>query len=428
MPELLLHYIWQSKAFMLFPQTTTDGRLVEVLDVGKHNMDAGPDFFNAKIRVGDTLWVGNVEIHINSSDWYKHHHDRDKAYDSVILHVVRKADKEVFSTDGKSIPQCELRYPDSEKQLLAFIHNRQEICAASLKSKPQLLTSNWKSELLVERLMKKVEVINQLLALTTNNWEQAFYITLAHNFGFHTNGLAFEMLAHETPLQFLRKHRDRLDQIEAMLFGQSGLLTKETAKTPYAQQLLREYDFLHHKFSLTPINGSLWKMARMRPQNFPHVRIAQFASLFCEKEFLSSAIMEAKSLKELREMFVVEASDYWCNHYTFAEPLDALPHEPKTLGRTAVDTLIINTVVPYMYAYGKMYHKLNLCEKAVALLYDLPAEKNHIVTDWKALGLSVESAADSQAFIQLSNNYCLDSRCMQCEVGMNIFTIRNENK
>lgn len=425
MPELLLHYIWLSKAFMLYPQYTTDGKLVEVIDVGKHNMDAGPDFFNAKIRIDGILFAGNVEIHVHSSDWYKHGHEKDKAYDNIILHIVRKADKKVYNTDGESIAQCELKYPDSEKQLLDFLNHKQDVCAATLHNNPQLLTENWKETLLSIRLQQKVDAINELLAITQNNWEQAFYITLAHNFGFHTNGVAFELLARETPITFLRKHRDHLFQLEAMLFGQSGLLTKETAQTDYAKKLLKEYEFLRYKFTLNPIDGSIWKMARMRPQNFPHIRIAQFAKLLNEREFLSSAIMEKTDINELRDLFAVTASEYWDNHYTFAET--DIEVEQKQIGKSAIDILLINTVVPYMYAYGVMYGKKYLCERAKEILCKLPAENNHIVANWRTLGMKIRSAADSQAFLHLTNNYCQDNRCMSCEVGLNIFSIKNNS-
>lgn len=421
MPELLLHYIWQRKAFLVFPQYTADGKAVEVVDVGLHNSDSGPDFFNAKIRIDGVMWVGNIEIHLLSSDWYRHGHDKDKAYDSIVLHVVKKIDREVFNSKGEQVVQCELRYPTDEKQLERLLIDRLSLCSDRLFEDTSLLTDDWRHSLLTDRLKKKMSAIEQLLALNRNNWEEAFYITLAHNFGFHTNGLPFELLAQSLPLPFILKHRDNLFQLEAMLFGQAGLLNETVVTDDYTKSLWAEYSFLKKKFSLTPIDGSIWKMLRMRPQNFPHIRIAQFAALLHQSEFLFSKVTEQTNLKTLREMFNITPSEYWSEHYRFGA---IVPKMNATLGTNAIDLLIINTIVPYKFAFARSKGYLAGQDAAFSLLLNIPAEKNNIINRWRLLGFKIKNAADSQTFIHLYQNYCLKNRCMSCDVGWQIFTIR----
>ncbi|MCM1034120.1 MAG: DUF2851 family protein [Paludibacter sp.] len=419
MPELLLHYIWQYKAFAVFPQCTTDGRTIEILDVGQHNADAGPDFFNAKIRLNGVVWAGNVEIHVCASDWYRHKHHQDSAYDNVILHVVRQADKKVYNSKGDAVPQCELRYPTDTRQLERFLCDRLTQCNQHIRSNPAIVADDWKQWLLHDRMHKKEEAVKQLLACNNNHWEDAWYITLAHNFGFHTNGLPFELMARQTPLSCILKHRNSLFQLEAVFFGQSGLLSEQTATDAYARSLWKEYVFLQRKFNLTPIDGTMWKLLRMRPQNFPHVRIAQFAALLHQSEFLFSKVITEIDVARLRECFRITASDYWTTHYRF----DAkCPPQEKRLGATAIQLLLINTVIPYQYAYGHARNNANLQQQAFRLLTLLPAENNHVIRQWKLLGLSIHTAADSQTYLHLYQHFCLEHRCMQCDVGYQIFT------
>ena len=397
MPELLLHYIWMHRKFAAFPQFTTMGKELEIINVGKYNTDSGPDFFAATIRIGDTMWTGNVEMHIFASDWYRHKHHQDPAYDSVILHVVCHADKQVYNTKGEAIEQCELRFPDSEMQLGEFLSSREQLCHTAISDNPALMSDNWKHTLLLQRLQDKADDISELLRLTRQSWEDAFYITLAHNFGFHTNGLPFEMLAKHTPLAYLRKHRESLFQLTAILLGQAGLID------PQDEELRREYAFLKTKFSLTPIDASTWKYLRMRPQNFPDVRVRQFAQLIHRVDNLFSSLVMLTDLKQLRRLLRGDEGEL-------------------RLGQSSADLIIINSVIPYMYAYGKERGDDRLVDRALSLLSELPAEKNHIISEWKALGLSIASAAESQAYIQLTIRYCKDSRCMYCDVGLSIFT------
>lgn len=412
MPELLLHDIWAKGLFLSLPQFTTDGQPLEVINRGQHNFDQGPDFQGAVIRIGNINWSGNVEIHVKSSDWYKHGHQHDKAYDNIILHVVLKADKPVYTTTGQPIPQCELQFLPSSTYLSQMLADKSSICAQRLFAYPELVRDDWKDTLLRDRMYKKSLAIKQLLQQNKNNWEQAFYITLAHNFGFHTNGLPFEWLAKQTPLPYLLKHRSSLFQLEAILYGQSGLLTPQTAKDEYTERLLNEYTFLQKKFSLRPVDGSKWKHMRMRPQNFPEVRIAQLAALIHTSESLFSQILQENDLGRLRELFAVAASDYW--------------HNAK-VGRAAVDVLIINSVVPYKYAWGEAHADSALKQDAFRLLAEIPAEKNHITEQWRMLGVPVLNAADSQTFIHLYQDYCIRHRCLNCDIGYQIFTTNEKN-
>lgn len=430
MPELLLHYIWQRGLFRIFPQQTTDGRLVEVLDVGRHNLDAGPDFFSATIRIDGMTWTGNVEIHVKSSDWYRHNHQTDAAYDSVILHVVRQADREVLNSKGQTIVQCELKYPEDADYLTEMLADKSSLCSQKLLAEPELIRADWKQALLNDRMKKKNAAIQQLLMLNHNAWDQSFYITLAHNFGFHTNGLPFELLAKQTPLAYLQKHRSSLLQIEAILFGQSGLLTEQTATDDYSRRLWKEYLFLQKKFSLQPLDGSMWKLLRMRPHNFPHVRIAQFAALFCQTEFLLSQLISFSNPKDIRPLLEVSASDYWQSHYRFGAEIPLKENDKSLtrgkLGKSALDVLMINSVVPYKYAWGRAHKDLKMQEDAFALLAAIPAEKNSIIDQWKLLGQKVRNAADSQSYLHLYQEYCLRQRCLSCDVGYQIFTPENK--
>jgi len=419
MPELLLQYVWLKKLFMTTPQQTIDGQVIEILDVGEYNMDAGPDFFNAKIRLGGVVLAGNVEMHIKSSDWYHHKHHFDQACDSVILHVIAQYDRDVYTTDGRSIPQCELKYPHDESMLYEMLTTRSPLCSLGIIQE-RLCSADWKNQLLEQRMMAKWRDIQTLLSYTKHNWYEAFYITLAHNFGFHTNGLPFEMLAKQTPLIYLSKHRNHLFQLEAILFGQSGLLNAQTANDEYTTHLWHEYQFLQKKFSLRPIDPSMWKLLRMRPQNFPHIRIAQFAMLIYQSESLFSRLMGETRRKKLREMFSVGVSEYWNTHYTFTSEENL--SLPKNIGTPTIDLLLINTVAPYKFALGMEKNDPQLKEQAFSLLLDLPAEKNNIVAQWRSLGIPVRSSADSQAYLHLYQNYCRAQRCADCQWGNQIFS------
>jgi len=422
MKESILHYVWQHKLFTAHDLCTTDGEPVDVIDVGKYNTDAGPDFFNAKIKIGDTLWAGNVEIHTNSSDWIKHNHHLDKAYDSVILHLVDAADIDVYRIDGAQIPQLRLIYPKSiEANYEKLLSEQKWIpCADKIGSVPAIFIQSWKNALLTERLEAKILSITNLLNVNNQHWEEAFYITLAHNFGFGTNSQAFETLAKSIPLSALGKHKDQLFQLEALLFGQAGLLNEE-ARDEYAAKLKQEYDFLRSKFALHPLDGSQWKLLRLRPDNFPHVRIAQFAALINSSSKLFSKMVENPNVDFLKELFASKPSTYWQSHYLFAHES---AEKSKNLGNQSINSILINTVVPFLFCYAHQKNNQNLKDKALQILEQIPAEHNAIVSGWQNLGLTAESAYDSQALLQLKKQYCDDKKCLRCRIGHKVLTLQ----
>ena len=414
MPEILLHYIWQKRIWSGFPQLTTDGKPIEIISVGQYNIHAGPDFSHAHIRIDGQDWVGNIEIHVCASDWYKHRHHMDAAYDNTILHVVAKADKEVCNTRGECLPQCELQYPHGQDYLTQLLHSTEwhaslagmPDCGKQLLEDPTLLTQDWKNTLLAKRLACKRQSIMQLLNITQQSWVHAFYISLAHNFGFHTNGLPFEALALATPLSCLQKHRNSLFQLTAILLGQSGLL-KEGDST-YEPGLWGEYCFLQKKFSLQPIEASMWKKARMRPQNAPEVRIRQFAHLIYQSEFLFAQLMEVQSTEKMFELLSLKYDN---------EDVYNRVQRPLPLGKNSIAILLINTVIPYKYAYTQHQH----IEDAIEWLNNIPKEDNTIIRKWAMLGQDIRSAADTQALIHLYQNYCQPHLCFNCHVGYQVF-------
>ena len=425
MKESILHYIWQNKLFIAQHLQTTDGESIEVIDIGKYNTDSGPDFFNAKIKIANTLWAGNIEIHTHSSDWKKHNHQINKAYDSVILHVVSVADEDVFRIDGERIPQLELKYPNHiEINYDKLITDQKWIpCADKIAFIPDIFIQSWKSALLTERLEQKMTVIENLLLASNQHWEEAFYIILARSFGFGTNSQAFESLAKSLPVSVLGKHKDNLFQLEALLFGQAGLLSNSTGD--YTAQLKQEYHFLKVKFELQPIDSSQWKLLRLRPDNFPHVRIAQFAALIHSSSKLFSKIVENPDIEYLRGLFACEPSDYWTTHYLFGAESKS---KSKRLGDQSVYSILINTVVPFIFCFASHKGNEELKDKALQILENIPAEKNTIVTGWQNLSLKSESAYDSQAFIHLKKQYCDEKKCLRCRIGHKVLTLNPVEK
>ena len=403
MPEIVLHYIWERCLWAGFAQRTTDGREVEILSVGEHNHDAGPDYSHARIRIDGKEWIGNIEIHISSSDWIKHHHHTDKAYDTVILHVVRVADKPVYNSKGELVPQCELQYPGDQDYLSGLFSLAQQMdsatsrigCAEQLIHEPELLTNGWRKTLLHKRLECKRASIKRLLEITKGSWEHALYISLARNFGFHTNSLPFEQLAINTPLSCLMKHRNSLFQLTAILLGQASLIKEEE------KELQKEYNFLRIKFGLTPIDPTMWKHARMRPQNSPELRVRQFAQLIYQSENLLSKIIDENGLKELEQLFNV-----------------------PQMGKSSIDILLINTVIPYKYAYAMHQNNPVKAEQTAELMESIAPENNVIVRQWRVLGQQIHNAADTQALLHLYQNYCQHHECINCEVGYKIFQDR----
>lgn len=397
---------------------TTDGQTIEVIDTGLWNRNSGPDFFNAKIKIDGVLWVGNIEIHLKASDWRLHHHDNNTDYDSVVLHIASDIDYEPHRSNGEKIPQLELHYPDylldNYNELIQTSHY--PACYKIISSIPKIVLHGWLNTLQIERFEEKTERIFSLLKKYNNNWEDVFFVTLARNFGFGTNSDAFELWAQTIPLRCVDKHRDNLFQIEAIFFGQSGLL--DLPLDEYTERLIKEYAYLKHKFQLTASENCRWKLLRMRPGNFPHIRIAQLAKLYHGSQGLLSRILEANSIEELRKMLSTDTSEYWVSHYTFGEKTMSVK---KNLSNASIDLLIINTVIPFLYAYGKHRSISLFTEKAGLLLEDLKAENNYITRMWKECGLEAAHAGDSQALIQLKKSYCDPKKCLYCRIGFEYF-------
>lgn len=414
--EFLLHYTWRHKLFPMEELRTAGGDVVEVIDPGLSNSNAGPDFFNAKLKIGGTLWVGNVEIHLRTSDWYAHHHDVDKVYDSVILHVVGTDDgRTVCRSDGTVVPLLVLPIPEKVKQHYGELMERDHYppCHEVIPQLSKFMVHSFLSALQVERLTQKAVRIESLLKRHNQDWEQVFFITLARNFGFGVNSEAFEFWAEHVPLQAVNKHRDNLLQIEAIFFGQAGLLN-EVKDDDYLRKLQSEYRFLSHKFGLQPMDASRWRFLRMRPNNFPHIRLAQLAYLYFKGQGLLSRLLEAVDIRQASALFVARTSAYWETHYLFGE-VHSL--RVKQLSKTSRQLLVINTLSPFLYAYGRYKNDEILTERAVSLLEVLKAEDNHIIRMWVRCGLEVKHAADSQALIQLKREYCDVRKCLHCRIG-----------
>ena len=413
--EQLLHYVWKHKIFPLKELKTTTGQQVEVIDTGLANTDAGPDFFNAKLKLDGVLWIGNIEIHERSSDWFKHGHHADAGYNSVILHIASEIDMEISRSNGERIPQIQLICPEAVrtnyKELLETASYPP--CYRIIPSLSPFTAHSWMSALQMERFEQKATLLNERLKRCQGNWEDAFFITLARNFGFGLNGDAFETWAHQLPFRAVDKHRNDLFQIEAIFFGQAGIL-EDSDGDGYYLRLKKEYTYLQHKFGLIPMDASLWRFLRLRPANFPHIRIAQLACLYHRAYGLLSRIMETETLQGVRDILKGGTSEYWLTHYTFG---GSSPSRPKTLSNTSLDLLIINTVVTFLYAYG--LHKGNpvLCARAGSFLEELKAENNYITRMWEQCGMKASNAADSQALIQLKKEYCDKKKCLYCRIG-----------
>lgn len=413
--EQLLHYVWKHKIFPLKELKTTTGQQVEVIDTGLANTDAGPDFFNAKLKLDGVLWIGNIEIHERSSDWFKHGHHADAGYNSVILHIASEIDTEISRSNGERIPQIQLICPEAVrtnyKELLETASYPP--CYRIIPSLSPFTAHSWMSALQMERFEQKATLLNERLKRCQGNWEDAFFITLARNFGFGLNGDAFETWAHRLPFRAVDKHRNDLFQIEAIFFGQAGIL-EDSDGDGYYLRLKKEYTYLQHKFGLIPMDASLWRFLRLRPTNFPHIRIAQLACLYHRAYGLLSRIMETETLQGVRDILKGGTSEYWLTHYTFG---GSSPSRPKTLSNTSLDLLIINTVVTFLYAYG--LHKGNrvLCARAGSFLEELKAENNYITRMWEQCGMKTSNAADSQALIQLKKEYCDKKKCLYCRIG-----------
>ena len=412
MTEKLLQYIWQFQYFNSNKLLTAEEDILQINYPGFLNTNQGPDFLEAKIKVGDTTWAGNIELHLKSSDWITHKHSDDKNYNNIILHVVWEDDASLTA----GFPMLELqnrvskfllgRY-DELMNATAFIP-----CQKSIHQADMLIWKSWKDRLLAERLQHKAAVIFNNLAANNNHWEETFWWLLANNFGIKVNSDAFEKIARSLPVSTLAKHKNQIHQLEALLFGQAGLLQINFTDS-YPCMLQKEYLFYKAKYKLQPIQASLFFL-RMRPANFPSVRLAQLSMLINKSSSLFSVIKESQSLKEIKELLNVTANDYWHYHYVFDE---ATAYKEKNLGTQMINNILINTIIPIVFAYGLYNREEAYKNKALQWLEEIAAEKNNITNAWAGLGIENKNAFDSQALIELKNEYCNKKRCLNCAVG-----------
>ncbi len=430
--EKLMQYVWQHGLWIPGDLRTVDGRRVSIIDRGWLNTDAGPDFFNAKIDIDGHIWAGNIEIHVSASDWHRHGHDGDPAYDSVILHVVGSDDCRVRRSNGEEIPQILMPCaPDFSERYNAMVFNsaRTPACAAEIGSLPSIYISDWLTALAHTRLQRKAAKVRQLVDENHGNWRAAIYITLARALGFGVNSDAFEHLASLVPLKSLMKHADAPDAVEGLLFGQAGLIPEQGALGApdsvdelYAANLRREYSFMVLKFGIKPpASPPAWRMARMRPQNFPHRRIATLASLIMPSFEVGYRLLNLRTEDEARSLFDVTLKGYWSHHYAFGSPASG---SPRALGDGAVSTLIINVVAPVQYAYAEMYADEAMRERAVDMLYAMKPESNSIIRMFTAAGIPCRSALEGQALIELRRNYCELRKCLYCRIGHRMLAMK----
>lgn len=421
MNEAFLHYVWKYR-LLVGNLVTTTGESVVVDYPGEYNTNAGPDFFNARIRIGNMQWVGNVEIHKLASDWNAHHHNKDKNYNNVVLHVVYENDKDIKAENGNALPTLELKPFVSENlwqryRAIVLSPSPSAIpCANHLANVPDIHISTYMERMAAERLERKADMVKDLLAETKGSWEQTCYILFARYFGGTANGLPFEMMAKSIPLTLYSKVRASHFQVEALMFGQAGMLTDDfTDQYPLA--LKREYEYLQKAYSLVPIEGYLWKFFRIRPYSFPTLRISQFALFMSRARNLFSKLLETRDFNDILSYLDVEASEYWDTHYHFQKQSKRMH---KTTGRTFATLLVINAWVPLLFQYGVQHGMEKYKELALQLLEQIDAEHNNITKLWAEAGRGAHNALQSQALLEIYNEYCKRKRCLQCNIGYKI--------
>ena len=422
--EILLHYVWKHKLYTREELLTKDGVPFEIIDAGTYNPNAGPDFFNAKIKMDDRIWAGNIEIHTASSDWYKHHHERDKAYNSVILHIAETIDAGVIlDMTGRIIPQWKMKIPKQVRENFSFLLNNDTSipCLGKVQDIPDVYLSDWKNALMIERLERRTDALLQLLKERKDDWNEVFYIALSRNFGFGINNDAFERLAKSLPLKIIRKHQNSTIQVEALFLGQAGLLNDEYPDDEYYLELQKEYNFLQKKYKLNPLDSQIFKSLRIRPINFPHIKIVQLAGIIRKKQGLFSNVLNIQEVEQLYTLFVSETAEYWLTHYHFGK---VSVKRKKNLGLSTNQLLIINTIVPVFFAYGKKKNLETYTELAIRFLESLKPESNSIITLFERAGIQIHNACDSQALIQLKRAYCEQKKCIYCRIGHQLLARR----
>lgn len=423
MTEDFLHFIWKYGLFERSGMIADTGEEIQIISLGEHNTNAGPDFQNARIKIGNATWAGNVEVHLRSSDWYEHKHHEDKAFNNVILHVVQRHNQRISRSSGEIIPTVELHFDPGLSENYSHLLQQEGWlpCRNKIRNVDPFLFDVWLNSLVVERLQQKTDYLAGLLDHYKNDWEEVFYISLARAFGFGLNSIPFEMTARSLPFRHLARHRNDLFQIEAMLMGQAGFLDEAVLFSDYYGQLRKEYLHLKNKYKLKPVEKHLWKFLRIRPVNFPTIRIAQFAGLITKSEGLFSYMLSCRTIHELRKFFDVRASSFWDSHYSFES---SSPVRSKTLGKEAFLRIVINTVIPVLFIYGKLNATEEPMERALQWLMQIPPEKNRITEHWAGQGKKPVSAFYSQGLLQLSSHYCYKKRCLACSIGTKIITLQ----
>ena len=428
MKEAFLHYLWQSQRIDPIGLKTTEGSPISIIKFGQLNTHAGPDFQNARIIIDGMQWNGHIEMHLKSSLWYQHAHDLDPAYENVILHVVLEDDFPVKRKGGALIPTLEIR----DRIPSGLIRNYQRLmaqkawipCQSNFRSVKEIIIQATLDHQVINRLERKTKDVAEKLVANKSDWEKTFYELLARNFGLKVNATPFYMLAKSISLKILLRHRNKLQELEALLFGQAGMLEKEFSDA-YPKKLKQQYQVFKNKYNLEPISLTTWKCLRLRPPNFPTIRIAQLARLFFQSNHLFSKILAIKNTKEIVHMFDLEISQYWKTHYQFdkkSKPAN------KKLGKTTIHLFIINTIVPFLFLYGKCKGLVKYQELAMKLLEELPAENNSIISGWKKMGVTVDDAQRSQALIELKTKACDRKKCLRCQIGHVILSKKAQSK
>lgn len=416
-PEKLLHYVWQQRLFIGSELVTTTGQKVEILNTGRLNTDAGPDFFNAQVRIDGTHWAGNIEIHTDANDWFAHGHHTDAAYDNVVLHLVSQPSAaNTVTSSGREVPQCVLVIPQHILSRYQELVKKRSLirCAELLPHIPALKRHLWLQRLLTERFEQFEARVQTYLAQCNGDWDQAFFCLLARAMGTIVNAEPMEMLARRTPVRILIKHPDPL-QAEALLLGQSGLLHSITNPDEYTLRLQREYDFLRAKFGLEPMNHALWKYLRLRPQNFPDVRIAQLAAIVLATPGNFESAFRTLNVHDVEERLSVKASQYWDSHYILSKPSDRIA--PKKLGPSQRKLLIINAIVPFVFSYARRFSDEQAQANTLRFMEFLPPEENSVLTRWAQAGLPATNEGEAQALLLLTKEYCRPSKCFACMFG-----------
>lgn len=416
MNESLLHFVWQYRLFNNTNLNTVPFSSIEIIDPGLHNSDAGPDFFNAKIRLDGMVWAGNIEMHIDGNDWYKHGHNKDDSYNNTILHVVLESPVTTMTNKGVEVPVLQITIPKAiiEKYNSFQLERYAQPCFTTLNKISQLELNGWLDRMLIEKLEVRSSAMKMQLQSLDNNWEELFFRSLARSFGLGINADAFELWAKSFSVNILKKHRNNLVQIEAMCFGQAGFLNESFPDDEYANTLVNEYRFLRTKYQLTPIDVHIWRFLRLRPANFPTVRLAQLASLLNVQENLFDFFIRNSTSLTRKELFSRPLSGYWQNHYKFGTVSTV---KQKKIGCVTQDAIMLNAIVPMMFLYGQKTNNSELEQKAIELLTAIAPEKNSIITSWHNAGVVCTNATQSQALIYLTKNYCQYKKCLRCRIG-----------